>query len=151
MDIFPSIIQKFPSVKLCIGGSICKSIKEIYVNCPNIEFLGYVDKEEDFYKKADVVINPTFQGTGLKIKTFEAIAYDKVCIAHPHSLIGIYKPEEAPILSSVRPNDWVENLHKVWNIPGFVENIKRRNKVYIQDMMTFVESEYLRFFQSLNK
>lgn len=145
--IFPSIIAKNPGAKLRIGGSICKSIPE-YVSNPNIELVGFVDDSDAFYSSADVVINPTYQGTGLKIKTFESISYDKVTIVHPHSMTGIYKPEDAPIFASTDAEAWGQFLKKVWEENGYIDSIKERNKKYLTEMLAFIEAEYIRFFDS---
>lgn len=88
----------------------------------------------DFYSKGDVVINPTFQGTGLKIKTFESISYDKISMCHPHSKIGIFDPYTAPLFSSKEPSEWVNYLIEVWNSKKRILEIKNNNKDYILRM-----------------
>lgn len=146
-NILPAIIKKNSDAKLRIGGAICKVISE-YANNPNIELVGFVDDPDVFYNSADVVINPTYQGTGLKIKTFESISYDKVTVVHPHSMTGIYNPGEAPIFASTDANAWADYLNRVWNEVGFIENLKAQNKRYLTEMQSFIESEYNRFFNS---
>lgn len=44
---------------------------------PRVESVGFVPKLSHFYSELDLVINPTLVGTGLKIKTVEAIAHGK--------------------------------------------------------------------------
>lgn len=146
-DIFPLIIKEHTDAELWIAGSICKLLTDLS-NHPNIKLFGYVKDEKTFYDKADVVINPTYQGTGLKIKTFEAIAYDKITIVHPHSMTGIYKPEEAPVFASSEAQDLVDYLDKVWSNKEHIKDIKKKNKRYLEEMQLFVEHEYQRFFAS---
>lgn len=148
-SVFPSIIKRNPDALLRIGGSICRMIPE-YADRSNIELVGAVEDQDVFYDSADVVINPTYQGTGLKIKTFESISFDKVTLAHPHSLKGIYKPKDAPIFVSTNPDEWANYLYDVWNTDGFIETIKERNRMYLNQMQLFIESEYNRFFNSIN-
>lgn len=145
-EIFPTINQRHPTSKLKVGGSICKYLKNNYSNHPNIELVGFVDDADAFYESADVVINPTFEGTGLKIKTFESIAYDKVTMAHPHSMTGIYNPESAPIFASVRPGEWADYLDDIWTNVNSIDKIKESNKIYMEKMMKHVRDEYQRFF-----
>lgn len=147
-EIMPEIIKKHPDAKIKIGGSICKTIKDFEHN-PNVELVGLVDDADAFYNSADIFINPTFIGSGLKIKTFESIAYDKVTMAHPHSAVGIFKPESAPIFLSSVAREWADYLDLIWGNPGYIEVIKRRNEKYMKEMMAFVESEYHRFFSLL--
>lgn len=149
-NILPAIIKKNNDAKLKIGGAICKVIPE-YANNPNIELVGFVDDPDVFYGSADVVINPTYQGTGLKIKTFESISYDKVTVVHPHSMTGIFKPDEAPIFASTDAEAWATYLYRVWNEDGFIEKVKTQNELYLTEMQCFIESEYQRFFEDYKK
>lgn len=149
-SILPTIIKRIPEVRLTIGGGICRELSE-YSNHPNIELYGYVERAEDFYALGDVVINPTYQGTGLKIKTFESVSYDKVTMVHPHSMIGIFRPESSPIFSSTTANEWADYLFDLWNGKERIEDIKRANKAYIDDMQNFIHSEYNRFFNSIQQ
>lgn len=144
-NILPAIIKRNPDAKLRIGGAICKVIPE-YAKNPNIELVGFVDDPIAFYGSADVVVNPTYQGTGLKIKTFESISYDKVTVAHPHSMTGIYKPADAPIFSSDNAEDWAAYLDRVWKEEGYIEKVKEQNRMYLLEMQAFIESEYNKFF-----
>lgn len=50
---------------------------------------GFVSSPEDFYDSVDVILNPHLGGTGLKIKSVEALAYGKPLIATTWAMIGI--------------------------------------------------------------
>ena len=128
-----------------IGGSISNTLKG--QDIANVEVQGFVDDPAIFYAQGDVCINPCYQGTGLKIKTFEAISYDKVTMVHPHSMEGIYKPDEAPIFASAEPIQWVKFLEQVWGDPIQIEKIKQQNKIYLDRMEAFVDKEYQRFLK----
>ena len=95
----------------------------------------------------DVAINPTYQGTGLKIKTFEAIANDKVTMVHPHSMLGVYKKELAPLFASNNPEEWVAYLDSIWEHPEKIQQIKKHNRSYLEDMNNFIINEYKRFLE----
>lgn len=144
-DIFPAIVKRFPDCTLEIGGGICNVLKGS-TSDSHVKLLGFVDSSELFYDRADVVINPTYQGTGLKIKTFEGISNGKIVMAHPHSLIGIYKPESAPLFSSANSEDWVLFLEHIWNDSRQINAIKVQCKSYVKQMNDFVKNEYSRFF-----
>lgn len=144
-NIFPTIKKEFPSVKLIVGGSICKKIEHKY-NEENIIYKGYVDDIAAFYSLGDVVINPTRNGTGLKIKTFEALSFGKVTLVHPHSAKGIFNKSSAPLFSSEKSEEWVGFLSKVWSQNGFLGKIKRDDQDYIESMDNFIKSEYDKMF-----
>lgn len=144
-DILPEIITIYPDVKLIIGGGICKELIKIYEVHSHIKFYGIVDDLDDFFKLGDVAINPTFQGTGLKIKTFEYLSFDKVTIVHPHSTIGIFKKDLSPLFVAKDVQDWVKALRHIWSDGSTIHKIKLCNRKYITDMNAFVEAQYAYF------
>lgn len=143
-EVFPLVREKFADAQLLIGGAICGKIKEL-ANMERVKLLGFVDNLADFYSQGDVAINPVYQGTGLKIKTFEAISYDKVTIVHPHSMEGIFHKEKAPLFASSKPEEWVAFLARLWNNPKMIVDIKAHDKAYLAEMNEFITNEYKRF------
>ncbi len=142
-NIWPAIVKRFSDARLLVGGSICNVLKN--TDGDRINFLGYIDRLFDFYALGDVAINPVYQGTGLKIKTFEAISYDKVTMVHPHSIAGIFKKETAPLFVSDNPKEWVCFLEMIWSDESNIINIKERNRSYLIQMNEFITNEYKRF------
>ena len=145
-EVFPMIRKRFNDAKLLIGGSICKVVKDLE-DVPGVQLLGFVDNPADFYAKADVAINPVYQGTGLKIKTFEAISYDKVTLVHPHSMAGVFQKETAPLFALKKAYQWVECLENIWGSKEQILKIKERNQMYLDSMNEFIVSEYKRFLE----
>lgn len=143
-ETLPVIRKRFADARLIVGGSICKAMPRLG-EVDGVVSQGYIDDQADFYAQADVCINPCYQGTGLKIKTFEAVSYDKVTMVHPHSMEGIYDKEHAPLFASDKPGDWVRFLETVWDNPTKINEIKARDKEYLTAMERFVDSEYERF------
>ncbi len=73
IDKFISYIdEKKSDIQLLIAGSICTKIDSTH---RSIKLLGFVDDLKDFYSSVDLIINPLTLGTGLKIKSIEALAY----------------------------------------------------------------------------
>lgn len=145
-EVYPKILHAVPDIELVIGGSICKILQ--VRDIPNCSLVGYVENPIDFYMLGDIVINPTYEGTGLKIKTFEAISYGKVVIAHPHSATGIFDKEHAPVYSSTNPIEWVNFIRNTIQNPSIVLNIKKADEDYIYRMNAYIENEYKTFFSS---
>lgn len=146
-EIFPKIKTQIPDIKLIIGGSICRKIKE-YEN-ENVILKGFVDDPKNFYDLGDIVINPTYQGTGLKIKTFEGISYGKVVIAHPHSGTGIFNKDSAPVFVSSDGNEWANYIKKIIDDKSKISEIKKLDENYIKAMNNYIEAQYTQFFNSL--
>ncbi len=74
------------SVKICIIGSINRYIP---ANLPNITGLSYVEDTSEYYEKSKVAMCPMFGGTGIKIKTVEALAYSLPVVCTPDAIIGL--------------------------------------------------------------
>lgn len=51
--------------------------------------LGFIESVEDFYQECDLILNPNIGGTGLKIKSVEALSYGKALIATEDAMVGI--------------------------------------------------------------
>jgi hypothetical protein len=145
-EIFPLIKIKFPEAKLLIGGSICKVIDDLK-KYDGICLQGFVDNVGDFYAQGDIAINPVYQGTGLKIKTFEAISYDKVTMVHPHSMEGVFDVKNVPLFSSDKPEDWVSFLSSTWGNLQTIKEIKSRNEFYMRNLSDYVVNQYLDFLK----
>ena len=146
-EVFPLVRAKFPDARLHIGGSICSKIGDLG-EIDGIELVGYVNDPEEFYSRADVAINPVYQGTGLKIKTFEAVSYDKITLVHPHSARGIFRPGIAPIKVCASTSDWLAAFNEVWGDKIDFPQCKMRHKEYIDALTAFVRSEYQRFLEN---
>ncbi len=145
-EVFPLIREKFVDAKLLIGGAICGKIKDLE-NVDGVKLLGFINDLDDFYSQGDVAINPVYQGTGLKIKTFESISYDKVIIVHPHSMAGIFHKEKAPLFASSKSEEWVAFLAHIWNNPQIIVDIKTHNKAYLAEMNELITNEYKKFLE----
>jgi glycosyltransferase involved in cell wall biosynthesis len=65
-----------PTLK--VAGEVCSAFAGLRL--PGVEWLGYVDNIEDFYASVDLVVAPLIMGTGLKIKTVEALSFGKPVI-----------------------------------------------------------------------
>ncbi len=78
--------QRNPQAILHIFGKICDK----FSNVPdNVILHGFVQAESDAYAFCNVMINPTITGTGIKLKTLEAMACGRPIISSPEGAAGI--------------------------------------------------------------
>ena len=145
-EILPLIKKRNPSIRLIIGGGISNKICHKY-NDSNIEFKGYIENSADFYELGNIVINPVYQGTGLKIKTFEALSFGKVVLAHPHSAEGIFKKESAPIFFSKNPHEWSDFINRIISDEEMILTHQQQACQYICGLNEYITNEYQRFLQ----
>lgn len=86
-------IQKFIEVvpedlTLNIAGMVCEKLEPLYKH-PQINYLGLVNDLKDFYESINLCVIPPEDGTGLKIKSVEALSYGVPIISTKHGFIGI--------------------------------------------------------------
>lgn len=73
-------------VDIYIAGPVCDSLGE---PASNVKLMGKIDSLEDFFTLADIYVTPTISGTGLKIKSIEALSYGVPLFSTAEGIIGI--------------------------------------------------------------
>lgn len=139
--IFPKILREVPSVNLLIGGSICNALSE-YTQYKEIKLLGKIEDINKFYDKGDIAINPVYQGTGLKIKTFEALSHGKVTIVHKHSADGIFNPNKAPLLIAEDHEQFVDLIISTLKDYKLRQTYSESSLKYISELNSYVKDQY---------
>lgn len=138
---WPLVRARDPEIRLLVGGRICREMGA-YNGIENVTFQGDVDRLEDFYAQGDLTINPTRTGTGLKIKTFEAMAHGKALICHPHCAEGIYKPEMAPLSLATSPEEFAD---RIWKQLADSTSLEQRcvvSRHYVESLNAFVAQQF---------
>lgn len=106
---WPRVIEKHPESKLIIMGNICGKIENNYTN---VELLGRVDETELFQnmRNSFLAINPTYLGTGLKIKSV-----DMICAGLPFVTFqcGVEGHEDLDGKAFLIADDWDDFADKI--------------------------------------
>jgi len=71
--------------RFVLAGSICRTLDDL----APFDILGPLDRLEEFYGVIDCALNPMTGGTGLKIKTLEALAFGKMVAGTPDAFVGV--------------------------------------------------------------
>jgi hypothetical protein len=104
---WPDIRSAIPDARLAIAGSIGRAVPD---GAEGIDVLGHVDDLDPYYAAARVVINPVVAGTGLKIKTVEALSRMRPIVTWPIGLDGT-PPEFATLVPPA--HDWLDFAERV--------------------------------------
>ena len=91
-DAWPVICVQCPWATLRIVGKVGKAVEK---PLERVELAGWVESLASEYAAADVVINPTVAGTGLKIKTVEALCHGSAVVAWPNGVDGMAPADPA--------------------------------------------------------
>lgn len=86
-NVIPNLKKKY---HIIIVGTGAQQLKSLITN-EDIEILGRVESMAAYYESADVIIEPVFDGGGMKVKTIEALSFGKVIISTTESLNGYWE------------------------------------------------------------
>jgi glycosyltransferase involved in cell wall biosynthesis len=88
---WPRVRARAPRATLRIAGQLGTAVRGWYANTPpeGVELIGWVEDMAEFYRGLRVVVNPVRAGTGLKIKTIEALAHCRPIVTYPIGCEGI--------------------------------------------------------------
>ncbi len=104
---WPSIVRVVPDAELLVAGKVCRTVP---FAPPQVTLLGSVENLDPLYTQAKVVINPALAGTGLKIKTLEALSFLRPLVTWPTGADGLHPNIRALCLLAT---DWFEFSEKV--------------------------------------
>jgi 2-polyprenyl-3-methyl-5-hydroxy-6-metoxy-1,4-benzoquinol methylase len=104
---WPLVRRSVADARLVIVGPVCEAVEE---GVEGVELLGRVDRLDDVYARAKVVVNLAVAGTGLKIKTLEALSHLRPIVVWPSGVDGLSK--EAQRFCDVA-QDWYDFARRV--------------------------------------
>jgi hypothetical protein len=107
---WPGVLEQVPDAQLRIAGGVGLAVPP---GEPGVTVLGYVADLTAEYRAARVVINPAVAGTGLKIKTVEAIAHLRPVVGWPHNRDGL-------------PDAFKQFVYEATNWRDFAQELARR-------------------------
>ncbi len=96
---WPVIRAAHPDAQLRLVGHIGSAMKE---RLPGVTGVGPVLFLQEEYSKAGIVLNTTSAGTGLKIKTVEALCHSKPLISFPSGVAGLLGQHPVLVAEDVR-------------------------------------------------
>lgn len=91
---WPLVRENNFTANLHIVGRVCEFVQS---DDPSIQLLGFVESLDFEYEQAEIVVNPCRVGTGLKIKTIEALSRGKAHVAWPSSIDGLREIGDVPV------------------------------------------------------
>jgi glycosyltransferase involved in cell wall biosynthesis len=108
-SILPQIRTVFPNLQLILAGKVCEKVEDFDI-CVK---LGEIENIKNAYDMANLVINPVLLGTGLNIKTIEALGYSKPLVTTSIGSKGLENGIDKAFLVSDDPEDFSLSIIKV--------------------------------------
>lgn len=72
-EVLPHIRRSYPDFKLLIAGHVAEPLAHIGRRWPGVEICGYQPDAQAFYDRVRMVVVPLLSGTGVSIKTLDAL------------------------------------------------------------------------------
>lgn len=110
-------------ITLEIAGSICNKLD---IDHKNINLLGFVDSEKDFYSNVDLIINPLITGTGLKIKSVEALSFGVPIISTKIGFDGLKSDLKVHDLDTI--DEMLVEIKNIYDNPIILDILSQKSK-----------------------
>lgn len=145
--VWLKIAEHFKQAELFVAGSICEEASK-FITHKSVTLLGRFDKPEEVYHNADLCVNPIQFGTGLKIKTIEALSSGKKIITTTEGAAGLERFIGKGLICSDSPATWVEAI--TGHFSGAYDEFQNDLKKEVEDYNTVAMRNILKAVR-LNK
>ena len=116
-QVLQKLLETYPDIKLLIAGSICAEL----ASSQQVVLWGEFDDPQSVYDAADIVVNPVRFGTGINIKTIEALCYGKPLVATTPATNGLEDGRNKAFLVADTASEFIAALS------GLIENAEQRD------------------------
>ncbi len=102
-------------IEVQVVGRGLECLRGVYTD-PRMHIIGGVESLDTYYKNADVVIAPLFEGGGMKTKTVEAMSYGKCFLGTEEALVGFWEAmdetyRDKMVFSHDDPEGWIRCIN----------------------------------------
>lgn len=115
-EVLPRLRARVPEAVLRVYGGVAGEIEEGV----GVVVAGSVEDPSEPYRRCAVMVNPMRKGTGLKIKSLEALAHGSVLVGSPVALAGLRDAVGHGACWAESPAEWVEALAMLLTNPARV-------------------------------
>jgi glycosyltransferase involved in cell wall biosynthesis len=127
--VWPIIKKLMPEAVLRLGGGIC----DLWQASDGIELTGHAEHPGDFYAECQLVINPATVGSGLKIKTIEALGYGMPLVTTRIGAEGLETGADRAYLSADDPASFADAVIKILSDQEFAARLSLEAQIFTND------------------
>lgn len=128
--VWLKFVERVPEARLLVGGGVCDHIP----NTPAVTKLGVLPTVDAFYRQVDICINPCLAGTGLKIKTVEALAAGRCVVGSRFSADGLTAREGNGLFVANEVDEYLDLMIRLYVDPDFVQRSGSAGHHYLRTM-----------------
>jgi hypothetical protein len=126
-EIWPRVLRRYPQAELEVVGKIGATVKK---RPPSVKLSGYVPSLDEAYDRASVVVSPVWIGSGLKIKTIEALSRGKALVTTPCGIEGLMPPCGPACLVTADKEEFADRIGELLNSPGRRKELEQAALAY---------------------
>lgn len=135
--VFPIVLSVYPNATLTVVGRIClnKAIASAANALPfNVKLEGFVEEIDDLYRQTRIVICPIRYGTGMKIKTVEALSNGCVIVGTPTAFESIKAQNGVDAVIADQVDIFAESIVRLLGDETLCENMSESaHRLYVRD------------------
>lgn len=109
--VWPLLRKSVPKISMTLGGKICGTIRPP----PRVRCIPFVSSLDRFYSDGRVAVSPMFDGTGLKIKSVEALAHGVPVVTTSIAAEGLEAAVNRCIFIGDTPTTFVDQIARLVN------------------------------------
>jgi len=121
-EVLPRVKMQYPPAQLLIAGTIC----ELLEDRDDWAKLGKIEDLRPVYTAVDLVINPMIFGTGLSIKSLEALGHAKPLVTTSNGARGLIEGEGDAYLVADTPDEFSSAVVSVLSDARRSEELSRK-------------------------
>jgi glycosyltransferase involved in cell wall biosynthesis len=116
--IWPEIRRRMPTAHLLVAGWNSERYLGQYFPLEGARLLGEVAHPSDFFRRIGVLVYPPPQGTGMKIKVMEAMAYGLPVVSNHEGLEGLDYHDGVDVVCAETDDELVDRTLELLADPG---------------------------------
>ncbi len=125
---YPLLSQAVPDIELLVAGTVCEQLSEQ----PGMVKLGALPDISDAYKHADIVVNPVRYGTGLNVKTVEALGFGMPIVSTSTGAKGL-GIEPLPLAVADDPRQFASEVMRLLADPNSAALLAAKASVFARE------------------
>lgn len=127
---FVKNVLPFTKINLVIAGSGMEFLRDEFCGIDRLQVLGYVEDLNKLYASVRFMVMPILSGSGMKVKTAEALKYGKFIFASPEAVVG-YKVTKTEVCVCEDAKAYIKNINNMSaQIDGFNKSSRDLYKKY---------------------
>jgi glycosyltransferase involved in cell wall biosynthesis len=137
-EIWPRIKKLMPGISVdIIGANPPDDLRRLAENEDGFNVLGFVDDVRSYIDRAAFYVCPISDGGGTKLKILDALAMQKVIIAHPIACEGIAVDEGNNVLFAKTADEYIAHMQRLINDSSEKSRLGLNGRKLIEERYTY--------------